>query len=63
MTLGFSELSNANKVLPTPITTGTEGGMNTQFTADMHKGGKKIRKTKKNTKKSRKNKRKSRKMH
>jgi len=54
--LGHSELSASNKVLPTPLSTSTEGGMNRQLTADHMKGGKKSKKTKKNRRRSSKTK-------
>ena len=54
MTLGYSEISAAGKVLPTPLATGTEGGLNKQLTADAMKGGKKSKKTAKKSKRVRK---------
>jgi hypothetical protein len=45
MALGYSEISASGKVLPTPLVTSTEGGLNKQLTADAMKGGKKSRKT------------------
>ena len=59
MGLGYSEVSSSGKVLPTPLATSTEGGMNTQLTADAMKGGKKKsikKKVFKGTKKVTKNK-------
>jgi hypothetical protein len=57
--LGHSELSASNKVLPTPLSTSTEGGMNRQLTADHMKGGKKSKKSAKKTKKARRSKKRS----
>jgi hypothetical protein len=53
MGLGYSEVSSSGKVLPTPVSTSTEGGMNRQLTADAMKGGKKSKKSaKKSVKKT-----------